>query len=89
MKFWLSRLVLAGSFASAQTNLDEEAVRALPRAFSAALVLCSILNPTRVVLKRQSARSKPNSRASTIVLQNVGLSVVKFLVSENPDSKIT
>jgi uncharacterized protein (TIGR02246 family) len=36
MKFWLSMLVLAGSFASAQTNSDEEAVRALPRAFSAA-----------------------------------------------------
>jgi len=29
-------LVLAGSFATAQTNSDEEAVRALPRAFSAA-----------------------------------------------------
>ena len=29
-------LVLAGSFATAQTNADEEAVRALPRAFSAA-----------------------------------------------------
>ena len=29
-------LVLAGSFASAQTNSDEETVRALPRAFSAA-----------------------------------------------------
>jgi uncharacterized protein (TIGR02246 family) len=36
MKFWLSMLVLAGSSASAQTNSDEEAVRALPRAFSAA-----------------------------------------------------
>ena len=36
MKFWLAMLVLAGSFSSAQTNLDEEAVRALPRAFSAA-----------------------------------------------------
>ena len=36
MKLWLSMLVLAGSFATAQTNSDEEAVRALPRAFSAA-----------------------------------------------------
>src|SRR5215471_8389756 len=36
MKFWLSMLVLAGSVASAQTNSDEEAVRALPREFSAA-----------------------------------------------------
>jgi hypothetical protein len=29
MKFWLSMLLLAGSFVSAQTNSDEEAVRAL------------------------------------------------------------
>src|SRR5215510_8061018 len=36
MKLWVSMLVLAGSFATAQTNSDEEAVRALPRAFSAA-----------------------------------------------------
>jgi uncharacterized protein (TIGR02246 family) len=36
MKFWVSMLLLAGSFASAQTKSDEEAVRALPRAFSAA-----------------------------------------------------
>src|SRR5215471_6571163 len=36
MRFWFSMLVLAASFASAQTNSDEEAVRALPRAFSAA-----------------------------------------------------
>jgi uncharacterized protein (TIGR02246 family) len=36
MKFWLSILILGGGFASAQTNSDEEAVRALPRAFSAA-----------------------------------------------------
>src|SRR5215510_9593323 len=36
MKLWVSMLVLAGSFASAQTNSDEEAVRALPRAFSGA-----------------------------------------------------
>jgi uncharacterized protein (TIGR02246 family) len=37
MKSWLSMLVLlASNFASAQTNSDEEALRALPRAFSAA-----------------------------------------------------
>jgi uncharacterized protein (TIGR02246 family) len=37
MKYWLSMLVLsAGGFASAQTSSDEEAVRALPRAFCAA-----------------------------------------------------
>jgi uncharacterized protein (TIGR02246 family) len=37
MRFTLSMLVLlASSFAGAQTNSDEEAVRALPRAFSSA-----------------------------------------------------
>src|SRR5215472_2281668 len=37
MKFWVPIMALfAANFASAQTNSDEEAVRALPRAFSAA-----------------------------------------------------
>ena len=37
VKFWFPVLVLfAANLASAQTNLDEEAVRALPKAFSAA-----------------------------------------------------
>ena len=37
MKFWVPIMALfAANFASAQTNSDEEALRALPRAFSAA-----------------------------------------------------